>query len=253
MKYSVLFLFLILLAASPGYAWWEVRHDTTETYYDNGQLKERWYSAYFTGNEDGFKRHGQYTLWDENGTISEIGEYDYGQKDGLWIKFDPDGKYKEIAEYINDTLHGRYFEYYPDQSIKKHFYYSHGEKCGFCYSGRPNADLFNHPLFLNCDSAFFYIDGEAVFTAMGVDTDYDYKHEWSAYYNAEKNLYIRFDPNMKTFYIGKAKDGKKDGAWVLYDYSGAIRKIDYYVDGLPRKNWSIFDINNPLDTLQRKE
>jgi len=256
MKKIVLIFILIFLTSSPVYAWWEVRYDTTETYHDNGQLKERWYSAYDTGSEEGFKKHGQYTRWDEDGVVVEVGDYHCGFKNGLWIKFYPDGKYKEVSDYSNDKLHGCNLEYYPDHLLKKHFYFKDGVPHGFCYTCKPGIEPLNSAWIDYYEKAEFYLNGKMIFSFdASQDNLYwpEFDEKTGAFYNSEADLYIQFDSRNWTFDIGEMTGGQKDGLWILYEYSGAIRKIDYYVDGTPQENWSVMDLNNPPGTSQRGE
>jgi antitoxin component YwqK of YwqJK toxin-antitoxin module len=229
MKGSIVILLIISLLPGAATAWWEVKYDTTKTYWPNGSLKECWTSSWDTGNEKGFIKNGQYTAWYQNGHKSEEGEYLEGLKEYTWIKWYEDGQRAEETSFNKGQKDGRQVAWHTNHDIKFIAYYKDGQRHGSYFSGKPNYDpnnphlscidwvfyLYGHPLL------YFYRDGEFKNSIQQAGTQLD----------TITGFWIEWNKWATEFYIGEKINDKKTGKWVLWSSDGRKINVTTYKDG----------------------
>ena len=95
------------------------RHGTCQSWYDDGQLKERF--EYVNSN-----RHGTYQSWHTNGHLLEQCEYMNGNRHGTYQCWYNNGHLLEQYEYVNDCIHGIRERWTIDGSLCSIRQYDHG-------------------------------------------------------------------------------------------------------------------------------
>ncbi len=217
-------------------AWWETKYDTVETYWDNGNLKEYYTRAWFTGNESGLKPHGQYNSWYESGNLKEQGKYEWNKRIGVWIKRYDNNYRMEETYYIDDLMHGPYQQWHTNNTLKTLGHYKDGKKHGLWVLHKSGTDMSNTNLLI--DSIYFcYEDHHLVaLEKMNGWPIYDNK----VYYNEKLDIWVEWErtnswdwlENYKWFDIGKKENNKKVGRWERLNHRGEIIDIKYYKDGV---------------------
>jgi antitoxin component YwqK of YwqJK toxin-antitoxin module len=242
---SILLLFLLLfLFVSSAFCWDETKYDTVIVRWENGNLKEYYTRAWHTGNEAGFKPHGQYKSWYENGQLKENGCYRWNRKIGTWIDWDENGNRMKEVSYIDggydprrgeySTINGQYIEWYPDNTVKTIGYYQDGLKCGLWINKIEGDDLNNPDLLMN--SVDYYYRDTLLVKLEGKQGDG--LNDSPVYYNADMDQWIEWKrrntsnwlANYLDFYVGKKIEGKKNGKWLHLDSRGEIVDINIYKD-----------------------
>lgn len=232
MKFLSTILFLVMISAGNSFAWYDTKFDTVETKWSNGNLQEFYTRAWFLGNEKGFRPHGRYNSWYENGQMKEQGHYDWNVKMGIWITWYEDGSPKEEATFINGDEHGQYIEWHPDNTIKTIGHYKNGQRHGLWTSRKPGEDINN--LNLSVISVEFYFNDDPV--AVLEKEQGWFVHEEYSYYNNDLDLWVEwkrhnsFDwlNNYLWFDIGKKTNDQKEGEWIRLNHRGEIVKIENY-------------------------
>jgi antitoxin component YwqK of YwqJK toxin-antitoxin module len=244
MRAIIYFILLFILISSTAFAWWETRYDTVEVRWGNGNLKEYYTRAWFTGHEDGYKPHGQYKSWYENGQLKEDGCYRWNRKIGTWIKWDENGSRQEEISYCDggydpmrgnfSTINGQYIEWYPGNIIKTIGYFKNDLKYGLWINKIASDDPNNPDLLIK--SVDYYYKDTLLVKLEGHQGER--LNDTAVFYNAEMDLWTEWKRNnyadwlgvYTDFYIGKKIDGKKNGKWLHLDSCGETVDMVFYRD-----------------------
>jgi hypothetical protein len=242
---TVIFLILLfVLISSTAFAWFETLYDTVEVRWGNGNLKEYYTRAWFTGNDDGFHPNGQYRSWYENGQLKENGFYRWNRKIGTWIKWDEKGNRQEEISYIDggydskrgdySTINGQYIEWYPNNTVKTIGHYRDDLKCGLWINKIASDDPNNPNLLI--ESVDYCFRDTLLVNLEGKQGEW--LNDTTVFYNAAMDLWVEWKRNnygdwlgvYTDFYVGKKIDGKKNGKWLHLDSRGEIVDINIYKD-----------------------
>ncbi|HSQ41401.1 MAG TPA: hypothetical protein VLM37_03885 [Fibrobacteraceae bacterium] len=102
--------------------------DATETYFDNGALKERWHE---TKNADGvLVKNGVYERFDEKGTRRDSTFYDMGKISGIRMTWDSQGKLETRSEWVSGKNNGTYQEWDGNGKLRHEIHFKQGIQDG---------------------------------------------------------------------------------------------------------------------------
>ena len=223
MKLMILSLLLVLFAGSAN-AWYPTDYDTLVTKWPNGNIKEFCPRFQNGGSDEGFRPHGEYRSYYENGQLRESGVYRWGEKLGVWTSWDSIGNKLEEISYLGNIRVGMYYAWYPSHNAKIIGRYNSGLEVGL-WTFRLDGDDCMLPR-LGVDSLQFWVDGTLLIGPDLIDKD---ETSWPPeVFNDSLGLWVEFSPGHKIFDVGKKVDGKKQGRWCAYDRSGSLYAVYYY-------------------------
>jgi antitoxin component YwqK of YwqJK toxin-antitoxin module len=220
-------LTLTIMISAPASAWWEIKYDTTEIKWPNGNLKERYTSRSDAGNEKGFIRNGQYNSWYENGNRHEEGEYLDGRKQFTWVTWYEDGQRAEEACYDKGEKTGLNIAWYTNHDIKFIAPYRDGDLHGL-YTRRKTPYDLNHPDLCIIEQKF-YLFGQLIMTYYENGA---FLHGAGSYYNKDLDWWIETAEDFSRFAVGNKVKGEKDGQWITWLADGTKENVECYDKGL---------------------
>ena len=235
MRSTLICILLLLLVPDVSMAWDDTLYDTVDTKWSDGKQKEFITRYWFTGNEKGYRPHGQYSTWHENGRLKEDSYYDRNTPVGALIKWSEDGGRTEEAVLIDGKRHGMYIEWHSDRNIKILGHYKYGRRHGLWTFRRSGGDMNNFLCYID-SIHFYYEDTLAVRLERpcGVGTSQE-----KTYYNDELQMWVEWEKhnsidwmnNYLWFDLGLKIEGQKVGKWVRLNHGGEIIDIDYFSNG----------------------
>lgn len=229
MRLTIIVITIMFSLSGMASAWDEVKHDTTETYWPDGSLKERWTSSWFMGNENGFIKNGQYTAWYENGQKSEEGDYLDGLKEYTWIKWYDNGQRAEEISYYSGKKNGRNVAWHENHDIKYIAHYRNDELHGSYFSGKPTYDP-NNPDLSYIDWAF-YLYGHPVLYFYQSGKFRNSTQQAGTQLDSNTGFWVEWNQRATEFYVGEKVDGEKSGRWTLWSADGQKIRDDIYSNG----------------------
>lgn len=235
MKTTLISITLLLFTTNISMAWDRTLYDTVETKWSNGNQKEFITRYWHTGNEKGFRPHGQYSTWYENGHQNEDNYYNCNAGIGTWVKWSENGGRIEEAAMFEGKRHGMYIQWHSDRSIKTLGYYKYGQKHGL-WTYRLSGDDGNNPNLHTDSIQLYYGDKLAVKLERQRGEEI---HEGKTFFNDELDIWIEWGKhnsiawmrNYTWFELGQKIDGKRNGKWIKLDQHGMILEINYFKEG----------------------
>ncbi|GAA0872074.1 hypothetical protein GCM10009117_12210 [Gangjinia marincola] len=200
---NLVILFIALFCSLATSSAQDIIFDENETYYSNGQLKERCDNRY-----DG-ERSGTCKTYYKDGTLKSLGVYKKGKKDGAWKTYHSNGELKEEGSYTAGKLWGEWKIFHDNGTLfQKATYndmgYLEGKLERYHKSGK-KAEI-----------------GEA--KGSGV-------YQWIESYDTkgrlidENNLnfeWITYKDDGTIYRSGFYKNGKEHGKWSHFDDDGVL-------------------------------
>ena len=204
--------------------------------------------AYYTVPESELSITGAYTLWYENGTKMQDGNYVNGKKDGLWTRWFNTGQKNAEGMYKLGKLEGLWRMWNVDGSNMNETFYKNGRLEAVLSDikedqksklGSLNDNKTDRNIWLVWDenghlkSQVMLVNGKKEGT--WVSWDDRGKREMLGYYKNDKR-----DGVWKTFWLddaetkrseGQYKNGKKEGVWIFWDKYGNKIKEERYNQG----------------------
>jgi antitoxin component YwqK of YwqJK toxin-antitoxin module len=219
-------LVLCIMISGSASAWWEIKYDTTETFWPSGNLKERWTSSWDTGNERGFINNGQYSSWYPNGQLHQQGDYLNGNKHFTWTEWYEDGQRSEETSYRHGEKYGRNVAWHPNHDIKYIAHYKYEALHGLYISRKMPYDPNNPDLFI-IDKKF-YQHGQLI---MIYYDNGQWRHSAGPYYNEDVNLWIETVKDYSRISVGNKIGDNKNGRWITWSAEGEMKKVEFYENG----------------------
>ena len=178
---------------------------------------------------------------DEQGTL--LARYTIrtsdGAKHGTYTAFYPEGSISERAEYRNDTLHGERRLFYPDGTVQIIEHYEHGRFEGLYQAFYPNGQLELEGRYLNNEMTGewkrYYDSGEL----MEIVT---FAH------NAENGPFREFHKNGALKTEGTYRNGDfEHGELKSYDENGTLVRRMQCLEGICQTVWTLEEGDLPFD------
>lgn len=228
---------IVLMLFVDGQAWFPGIMDTIETYWPNGQIKERYTEKTDTVNNLGPGKVGPYTSWYDsreihtqgwydngyshnwwttfyrNGQLKEEGYYDFGKKHATWISWYEDGLRKEETFYMLGLRSGQHvlWEHTPIRRQAELLHYKNDELHGFCkWRGKDSATR----------QIAFYWHGNLLVPFLIDGVKQISRSAPGEHYSEEHGLWVEWSEGAGQFRVGKKTGDQKTGLWHIWTKFG---------------------------------
>ena len=168
-------------------------------YYLDGKLKTLLTSeAGPINTEDGYRLHGDYSLFDKTGLVKSCLFYWHGKAQGTWRMYFPNGCEEYIMAYEKGELR-QWLTFYPTGFLKENRTYVNNQLNGLLLFYYPNGQL-----------QYYSTIEQGLIVGM--------QYEWW--------------PNGHLKKYGPTKNGRYHGHWKIYNEDGSLYVEGEYVDGV---------------------
>ncbi|MEO0897862.1 MAG: hypothetical protein AAFY71_15755 [Bacteroidota bacterium] len=229
--------------------------NVVQTYWQNGQVKEK---RFYSPNYD--REEGRYKIWqyDELGQLLAEGEMVLGKKDGEWKDYHPNGEIKFKGFYKLGKKFGRCTSYFENGQLQLEVEFNDHEQLEGTYAswnekgaliqrgtyadGKPIGKWTNQQLEEGTLRKDFYYDSSGGKLEEWIEDSanvYRYTRYWRSG-GVDSLGRIKDDPN--SFEL----DSLKDGIWKHYNTNGDLAWEGKFVLGKPAGLWKWYNPKGEL-------
>ncbi len=181
------------------------------------------------------KKEGEWTYFNENGSVKAKGHYTGNLETGHWIYYSEAGKKEQTGEYRNGKFEGLWTWFYDNGSVKREEEF---------YNGKEEGNYTEYDEAGNVIAGGKYYDGEREGEWFYKVNDYIEKGSYLG--GLRDGKWVALFANEKIRYEGVYIQGNPDGLHKFYFENGKVKEEQFFVSGLREKNWKKYDENGDL-------
>lgn len=227
----------------------------------DGSIKERYtYFKRFPGMPEAWKSdgtevyHGDYEVFNGDGSLGERRPYQYGVLDGKLEFFNSKGQLYHEVPYVKGVTHGDDIRYDPDSSGRQVYRYVNGRVTEMIATGTrgqpyvhitydptPTAD---QPLATSGTAQRWWASGQLRWEGSYANADQDLNSLGGLRgeeIRGKTGRWRGFHENGQLAFEGGYLDGREDGVHTTYDEQGRIKTQGAYVRGEEHGRWRIWE------------